>query len=201
MYPDTDSPPIPLEDRDIEKLRENLPSEVIERYHQLKKWGVAESTMKYIFKRNLFGIVKELNEKLDVDARFAGNFIGHRLKWIEGHCQKGTGFEYTIIIDLFRFMKERGIKFNLAGRMMAVLYQYPKMDMDSILTVIKFKSRDKKELTGQIGFLNGKFTSIAQCDKADNRLKWIMSSLFPMAQGNMDLTELYNIVKQQIEES
>jgi glutamyl-tRNA(Gln) amidotransferase subunit E len=201
MYPDTDSPPIPLEDSQIENIRKNLPSEVIERYKQLKKWGVAESTMKYIFKRNLFEVIWQLNQDLGIDARFAGNFIGHRLKWIEGHYTKGNGFEYQKLVHLFRFMKEHKIDFGLARKMCQVLYQYPKMDFDSILTVIKFKNRDQKELVGKIAFLNEKFTSIAINNKPENRLNWIMGNLYPMAEGNMPLFELYKIVKQQIKES
>lgn len=199
MYPDTDSPPIPLEDAYIEKLGKNLPSEVIQRYHQLKKWGIAESCMKYIFKRNLFDIIREIHEKLGVDAKFAGNFVGHRLKWIEGHFPKGDGFEYQRVVDLFRFMNERNIKYSLAHKIMQVLYQYPKMDMDSILTVIKFKFREQEELTGKISFLNEKFNSLARRNLINNRINWIMGSLIPMAQGNMDLKNLYTIVKQQIE--
>jgi glutamyl-tRNA(Gln) amidotransferase subunit E len=201
MYPDTDSPPIPLEDEYIERLRKGLPSEVIDRYKQLKKWGVAESTMKYIFKRNLYDVIRQMHQDLGIDARFAGNFIGHRLKWIEGHYPKGNGFEYQKLIDLFRFMKERQIDFSLARKMTQVLYQYPKMDFDSILTVIKFKNRDQKELIGKIGFLNEKFTSIAIKNKPENRINWIMGNVLPMAEGNMPIKELYQIVKQQINES
>ena len=201
MYPDTDSPPIPLEDSSIERLRKGIPTEIIDRYHQLKEWGIAESTMKYIFKRNLFEIIKELVEKLDISPRFAGNFIGHKLKWIEGHHPKGNGFEYKKIVDLFQFMKEQKINYNLAGRMLAVLYEHPKMEMDSILTVIKFKYRDQSELVSKIGFLVDKFPGIARKNNVENGIKWIMGSLYQMAQGNMDLKDLSHIVEQQINKS
>lgn len=201
MYPDTDSPPIPLEDASIEKLRNEIPSEVIERYHQLIKWGVAESTMKYIFKRNLYGIIREIHEKIGIEARYIGNFIGHRLKWIEGHYPKGNGFEYKKLVDLFHFLKEHKIDYSLARKMMQVLYQNPKMEMESILISIKFKNRDHKELIGKIAFLNDKFNAIVRKDTIENRLNWIMGNLYPMAVGNIELPELYKIVKQQIYES
>ena len=56
-------------------------------------------------------------------------------------------------------------------------------------------------MIGKIAFLNDKFATIAQTDTIENRIKWIMGNLYPMADGNMELTELYKIVKQQIQES
>src|SRR5208337_2947883 len=64
MYPDTDSKPIPLEDSYIDELSKNLPVEVIERYHQLKKWGVPEDTYTFIFKRNHFPMIERIVKEL-----------------------------------------------------------------------------------------------------------------------------------------
>ena len=49
MYPDTDSAPIPLDNDHIEELKKDLPSDIIERYHNLKKWNVPEDTYHLYF--------------------------------------------------------------------------------------------------------------------------------------------------------
>ncbi len=198
MYPDTDSPPIPLENQYIENLRKNIPTEVIERYNQLKNWGIAEHTYKYIFSRNLFEIIRKIHEELGIDAKMTGNFIGHRLKWVEGHIQKGNGFEYTQIVELFRYLKLNSIDYKLASRMLPILYHYPKMELDSILTSLKFKRRHPDELVGQINFLKEKFRPLNSSKTGTDHINWVMGGLSPMAEGNINLTELYSIVKQQI---
>ena len=48
MYPDTDSKPIPLEESYINELKKNIPTEVVDRYNQLKTWNVPEDTL-YIY--------------------------------------------------------------------------------------------------------------------------------------------------------
>ena len=49
---------------DIEKIRENLPSDVIDRYNTMKKWGIPEDTYTYIFKKNLFPIIQSIVDEL-----------------------------------------------------------------------------------------------------------------------------------------
>ncbi|MEN8225692.1 MAG: Glu-tRNA(Gln) amidotransferase subunit GatE, partial [Bacteroidota bacterium] len=51
MYPDTDTPPKPLEEKHIDEIGKNLPTDIIDRYRQLKKWNIPEDTYTYIFKR------------------------------------------------------------------------------------------------------------------------------------------------------
>jgi glutamyl-tRNA(Gln) amidotransferase subunit E len=199
MYPDTDSPPIPLENDYIENLRKNVPTEVIERYQQMKQWGIAENTFTYIFSRNLYEIIREIHHSLGIDAKMIGNFIGHRLKWVEGHIQKGNGFEYSMIVELFRYLQLNSVDYRLAYKMLPIIYHYPKMELDSVLTSLKFKRRKPEELIGQIGFLNEKFKPLTSAKTEADRINWVMGSLSPMAEGNISLTELNSIVKQQIQ--
>lgn len=198
MYPDTDSAPIPLQDEHINALGEKLPTDVIERYNQLRTWHVAESTYKYIFKRNLYPLVADITEKLQIPASISGNFVGHKLKWVEGHFKKGSDFTYQRVFELFEYLKSKNLDYRLAHKMMPMVYQYPKMDFDSVLSSVKFKTRTREEIIGQIGFLKDKFNTIARKNDAENCLNWVMGHLYPMAEGNIGLAELSEIVKQQI---
>lgn len=200
MYPDTDSAPIPLTNEVIDELSKGLPTDVVARYNQLKEWGVAESTYNYIFKRNLFPIIDTISEKHKISPKWLGNFIGHRMKWVEGHFEKGEGFNYEIIEDLLVFLKKKNYNLKLAYKMLPVLYHYPKMELESVLTSIKFKERQQDEITEKIDFLSEKFSSICYSDSTENRIDWIMGQLSRMAYGNMGLENLYQVVKQKISE-
>lgn len=190
MYPDTDSKPIPLEDEQIIFLEKNLPTEIIDRYNQLKKWGVPEDTYHYIFTNNLYPILERIINELNVNPVFAGTFIGHKLKFVEGHYVCPVVFPYELLFDLFKFVKDCNLDFGLLKQMLPVLYEHPKMDFESILTSIKFKRIKEKEILGHVPFLKEKFMNIKRSDNNNNEINWIMGQLRTMAVGNISPAQL-----------
>lgn len=196
MYPDTDSAPIPLENSYIDKLSKNLPTEVIERYHQLKKWNIPEDTYTYIFRNNLFPLIKKIIENLKVKPVFIGTFIGHRLKFVEGHYSSAEKFEYSKIYDLFKFLIDNNLDIQLSKKMLPVFYEHPKMDFDSILTSINFKKVPAEEIVSKIPFLKQKFSEIKISNNNSVAKDWIMGELQKTAIGNMDPEKLAKTIEQ-----
>ena len=196
MYPDTDSAPIPLENDYIDGLSKNLPSEVIDRYKQLKKWGIPEDTYTFIFRNNLFPLVEKIITDLKLNPTFVGTFIGHKLKFIEGHYTSADKFEYSKIYDLFKYLIDKKLDIQLSKNMLPVFYQHPKMDFDSILTSISFKKLAKEEILSKIPFLRQKFSEI-KVSKDDTVAKhWIMGELQKTAIGNIAPDQLAKAIEQ-----
>lgn len=201
MYPDTDTAPIPLEDSYIKELEKELPMEVIDRYKQLKEWDVPEDTHTYIFSRNLYPLICQLVEKASLKPSFAGTFVGHKLKYVEGHHEKGEQFDYMQIVELFNYLKKEKLAENIAVHMMPVLYEHPKMDFDSILTSINFKRIDKTDILARIPFLIEKFDKIRRKEGDTFKVNWIMGQLRKQAVGNMEMTELLPEIQKQVKAS
>ncbi len=196
MYPDTDSPPIPLADEYIAKLAENLPGEVIERYKQLKSWNVPESNYTYIFKRNLYPLFEKTITELEVNPKWLGRFFGQEMKHIEGTVEKGKDFQYQLVYDLIAFVNKQNIEKELAPRMLKVLYHYPKMDFESILNTIKFKKVSEEDVVSKIPFLKDKFLKESRKPDARKSTDWVMGQLLPIAKGNICLSRLAQLVNQ-----
>jgi len=190
MYPDTDSAPIPLKEEDINNLRKNILSDVIDRYHQLKKWGVPEDTYKFIFKKNLYPLIEDIVTELKYEPVFTGTVLGHYYKFVEGHFVKGNEFNYNLIFALFSFLKTNNLDKALVKKMIPVIYEHPKMDFDSVLTTIKFKKATKDIIIQQVPFLKNKFNQVKISDKPGNENKWVMGQLRQVAVGNICLKEL-----------
>ena len=190
MYPDTDSKPIPLEDSYIDELSKNLPVEVIERYHQLKKWGVPEDTYTFIFKRNHYPMIERIVKELGYDPKFVGTFYGHTLKFVKGHYKPASKFHYDLIFDLFKFVKDEKLDVQILKEMLPVIYEHPQMDFESVLVSINFKRIEKKEILSLVPFLKDKFKTIRIKVREDVESKWIMGELRKRAVGNISLTEL-----------
>ncbi|HOI31883.1 MAG: Glu-tRNA(Gln) amidotransferase subunit GatE [Bacteroidales bacterium] len=193
MYPDTDSAPIPLEDTQIEKLRSQLPEEVIDHYHQLQAWGVPEDTYSYIFSKNLYPLIHDLTEKLQVPARYAGTFVGHTLKHAMGQY-KSSAFKYRTVYHLFDFLKQKGLEFRLAEKMIYELAAHPRMEFESVLNSMKFKSIPEAEIISKLPYIAGKFNPKKK-GKPENRFNWIMGQMRKTATGNINLTDLAKTVK------
>ncbi len=194
MYPDTDSAPIPLDNAYIESLGKNLPEEVISRYHRLKEWNIPEDTYTYIFKKNLFPMIERIVNELKIDPAFTGKLFGHTMKWVEGHFRPAAEFDYKIVFALLRFLKQQGIELAIARRMLPIVYQYPKMDFDSVLTSIKFKRLDREQILAQVPFLRKKFADIrvSKADHVENH--WVIGQVRKSAEGNMPLAELVEAI-------
>ena len=190
MYPDTDSPPIPLENEHIENLKKNLPTEIIDRYFQLKKWNVPEDTYTYIFKKNLFLLIERIVNELNINPKFTGTFFGHKLKFVEGHYLPAEEFNYKIIYAMFRYLLKNKLNLKLAEKMLPVVYENPKMDFDSVLSSINFKKVSKESIFSHIPFLKEKFDEIKYADNKKNEINWIMGELNQIAIGNIDLKKL-----------
>ncbi|NTW31532.1 MAG: Glu-tRNA(Gln) amidotransferase subunit GatE [Bacteroidetes bacterium] len=194
MYPDTDSKPIPLPNDYINKLKEDLPQEVTERYHQLKKWDVPEDTYTFIFKRNHYPLIVRIINELGFDPKFVGTFFGHTLKFVEGHYKPTAKFKHTILFHLFKFVKEQNIDTRILKQMLPIVYEHPKIDFESVLASIKFKRIEKNEIVSHIPFLKNKFKTVCRKDNTEIEAKWIMGELRNTAVGNISMTELYKSI-------
>ena len=191
MYPDTDTPPIPLAEEHIDNISKGLPGDVIDFYNQLKKWGIPEDTYTYIFKRNHYPLIRRIITELNYDPVMIGTFFGHRLKFVEGHYEPAEAFNYKILYAMFRYLKEQKLDAELAYYMLPVVYEHPKMDFESILTVINFKKVRKNDVLAHIPFLREKFNETRRSDKKSDETDWIMGELRSIARGNISMKELF----------
>jgi glutamyl-tRNA(Gln) amidotransferase subunit E len=144
MYPDTDSAPIPLSSEYIEELRKGLPTEIIDRYKELKDAGVAEDNFTYIFSKNLYPIIIRIADELKLSKGFVGNFMGQTMKFVENQFTPADQFSYEQLYDLFKFIQDKKMALDIAKPMLMELYQHPKMDFDSILNTMGYKSMNRK---------------------------------------------------------
>jgi glutamyl-tRNA(Gln) amidotransferase subunit E len=194
MYPDTDSKPIPLENSHIKKLGEDLPSQVIERYQQLKTWGVPEDCYHYLFTHNLYPVIEKIIKDLGQDPKAIGGVFGHLLKYIEGHYQKSPDFSYDRIYDLYKYVKDSKLDAEIVKIMLPVVYQYPKMDFDSVLVNLDFKRFSRDEIVSKVPFLKEKYKSIKTSKLPEAEKHWVMGQLRKMAVGNVSLKELISSI-------
>ncbi len=198
MYPDTDSAPIPLEDEYIDKIGKNLPIDIFIRFKQLNDWEIPEDTHKYILKKNLCPIIEKIINNLKIKPKFVGTFFGHTLKHVEGQIQAHPDFTYDKIYDLFEFIEKNKLDLLISKKMIPVIYQYPNMDFESVLTNLHFKRRTKEEIFAPADYLIEKFKEIKISKNNDVTANWVMGQLHHQAIGNISLRELKNNIEKKL---
>lgn len=190
MYPDTDSPPVPLADDYIDKLTENLPSEIIDKYKKLKTWNVPENYYTYIFKKNLFGLIEKIVNDLSIEPIFVCKIFAQHIKNIEGKNNKGKGFNYELIYDALKYLQLEKIELEIIQKFLKVIYLYPRMDYLSVLETIKFKRLDEDEILAKVPFIKAKFKQLKKDNTKNHMLNWVMGQLHPISLGNISLKKL-----------
>ncbi len=197
MYPDTDSPPIPIDDKNIQQFSTELPIEIHKRYKQLIKWNFPIDIYGYILRNNLCPLLEKIFKDLDIDPKFIGTLFGHTLKHYEGQIERSPDFEYERVYDLLLFLKKNKIDFEISKSVIPQIYRHPKKDFDSILKTLKFKKTSRSNILSKIPLLNKKFNQVHVSKNAHARVDWIMGKLRPSALGNMDLKTLKEIVENE----
>ena len=199
MYPDTDSPPVPLKEEYIIEAKQTLPMDVEDCFKQLKEWGIPQDTYVYILRNNLFPIMKKIIQKFDIKPCFVGVIFGHTLKFTEGQYNYKKIFEYKIIYDLLYYLQENKINFQLIKKLIPVLYANPKISFDEMLEKVNFKKIPESEIISKIADVKKQFVKKGK-NKKYNLLcmRWIMGKLSNVARGNIDLSKLEKIVLENI---
>ncbi len=197
MYPDTDSPPIPIDDKDIKQFNKELPIEIHKRYTQLIKWNFPIDIHGYILRNNLCPLLEKIFKDLDIDPKFIGTLFGHTLKHHLGQIEPSPDFKYERIYDLLLFLKKNNLDFEISKSVIPQIYSHPNKDFSSILKTLKFKKTSRPNILSKIPDLNKKFNQIHVSKNSHSRVDWIMGKLRPFALGNMDLKTLSEIVEKK----
>ncbi len=198
MYPDTDSAPIPIEDADIQVIREGLPLDVSARQQQLADWKVPEDTHVYLLSHNLLPVMETIVNDLGYCPRFCASVLGQTLKNIEGTTLLSPGFDYKLVAELFRFVKEHELDREIIRSMLPVVYVHPNMVLDSVLIAIDFKRYELREIMADVASLDRKFREIRHGLDPHCVINWIMGRLRPRALGNVALADLAHKVEQEV---
>jgi len=196
MYPDTDSAPIPIEEAQIQAIRQGLPREVVECYRQMVAWGIPEDAFRYILKRNLFPLIEKIVKDFNQPPRFTGTLIGQHLKYIEGQVVPSAPFDYRRIFELVAFIIKKKLKRDILKIMLPVVYEHPNMDFESVLTTIGYRAQTDEEILEHIPVLREKFRQISKSKGENAEILWIMGQLRGAALGNMGLEELRRRVEE-----
>jgi len=198
MYPDTDSPPIPIDDSLIEELSKEQPVDIHSRFDQMNVWGIPHDTHTYILRNNLSPLLEKVAGRLAVNPKWAGTLFGHTVKHIEGQMETSTEFHYERIFDFLCFLKNEGIEYELTKKALPVLLLEPEKNFQSVLMAINYKKTTLEAVSSKIPELKSEFKKINSSKNPLAARDWIMGKLRELALGNVPLRELSQTIEEKI---
>lgn len=200
MYPDTDSAPLSIDNADIEKIKNSLPVEIVDRYRLFADWQIPEDTYYYLLKNNLAPVIEKITDECDIMPRFVGTLLGQSLKNLEGQHQWTSGFSYNKIYGMIRFIRDNKLTWEIARVMLPLVYEHPNVDFESALAMINYQPKTKKEILENLPVLINKFNEIKISKDPEASVQWIMGQLRKHAIGNIPLKDLYQLVKRSLKD-
>jgi glutamyl-tRNA(Gln) amidotransferase subunit E len=195
MYPDTDSPPIPLDTDYIDSIKKRLAVDVSQRYSQMKKWGIPSDTFSYLLRNNLIPLLEKILRELEIVPKFAGTLLGHSLKHIQGQFPHNPPFSYRRVFELLKFLKTKNLDLALAKVMLSEIYRCPRLDFESVLAALKFKKIPENEILDKVPGLIKATQQAGISQNEGAQVRWIMGRLHMTALGNIPLSKLKDFVE------
>jgi len=196
MYPDTDTAPIPIADEQIDAMAINLPVVTADRISQLISWNVQEDTFTYLLKNNLVPLIVDIQEKLDIPARFTATLLAHKLNHMERQLGPFDGFVSGKVYDLLAFLKSRNIDPEISKKMLWIIYRHPERDFETVLAEVNYRKISHDEIVKMIPRLLEEYHEIKRSKKDGAGATWVMGKLRESALGNVSLPKLSEEIRQ-----
>ena len=126
--------------------------------------------------------------------------FAHTLKHIEGQFAPDVPFPYSKVYDMFKFIINKKLSFDIAESILPVIYLYSQMEFESVLNSLEFESYKKEVILKNVSSLKSMFLKINRSKNPLAAEKWIMGNLRPIAIGNIPLQELNAFVRKSLSE-
>jgi glutamyl-tRNA(Gln) amidotransferase subunit E len=133
MYPDTDSPPVPMTRERVEKLREALPPPPWVREERYGAAGVARETIYFLIRRGGAAFVDRVVAECGADLRRACRFFGEQLKGLRRVGVPLQGIGAARWCELFQLLGERPVLWEVWPRLVVAMATTPGKSLSQVV--------------------------------------------------------------------
>ncbi|MDP8231940.1 MAG: Glu-tRNA(Gln) amidotransferase subunit GatE [Candidatus Zophobacter franzmannii] len=192
MYPDTDSAPIPIEEKFIEDIREQLPKHLQEQIALLQDWDAPEDTYNYLLRNNLIQWIEVITAKFGIEPHRVVTLFGHRLKELERKHDGMIGLDS--ILAMFDFIAENKLNFEYAYELLKEVYLNPKMPMDECATLAGLVILEPNKVEETIYKMIEERKELLDELTQECGIKYVMGDIRRRVIGNLPMEMVYEIV-------
>ena len=192
MYPDTDSPPAPITEKHLQKIRKNLPLPLWDSERRLKKLGLSSPLVKSLSISKHLKLFNKIVDELDADPILVAVSLQETLKSLYRSGKNVDLISDENIYQIFKMLKEEKFSKEAIPLILEFLADSKTKNVKKAVKELKIKPITIKELEKTIDKVIDEFK---KKNKLDRPLNTIMGEVMKTARNNID----GKIVKETLE--
>ncbi len=192
MYPDTDSPPTPINEKDLKKIKKTLPEPIWDCEKRLKKLGLSDPLIKSLSISKYLNLFNKIIKTLDVPPMLVAVILEEKMKWLRRNGNNVDNISDKTIFDLFEFFSENKISKEAIPVILKYLATHPRKTVKNALNELHIVALSKEELQKVVDDILVSYTNPTKTTPSFNT---IMHHVMKVARLRIDGKIIAEIVK------
>lgn len=183
MYPDTDSPPTPITEEHLEKIRKDLPEHLWDCEKRLKKLGLPEPLVNSLSISKNLKIFNKIVEELDANPVLVAVILEERIKYLRREGKNVDLISDEKLYQIFKMFKEKKFSKEAIPAVLEFLSNNPDKTVKKAIAELNIKPISVKELENIVDKVLKEYSK----NKKINRpFKTIMGEVMKVARNRID---------------
>ncbi len=198
MYPDTDSPPIPLEWERVQDLKSKLPISVKEVVDYFQKWQIPENYYNFLLRNNFFTVLKEFIDNHNIEPKFVGSIFGQNLR---NYLRQNSSINFTNLKTFIDYLTNNKIDKEILKDYISDVVKEDYEEAEALLKSKSFKTYTEDEINEELSKLVTKYKDKKKFkENNDSFFRFLMGTLRKKALGNVNMAVFADRVREVINE-
>ena len=195
MYPDTDTPPTPITEKHLDRIRKNLPEKLWNTEKRLEKMGLSKPLIRSLsISKNLPLFNKIINE-LDINPTLVAVTLEEKLKYLKRKDKKVNLVTEKKIYQIFKLLKQKKFSKEAILPILEYISEKPDEDIKSAIKKLKIIPMSTKDLEKLVKKVISNFSEI---EKTNKYKTIIMGKVMKTAKYRIDGKVVYNILESKL---
>jgi len=198
MYPDTDTPPTPIHENKLEKIKTGLPEQIWETEKRLKKLELPDSIVRSLSISKNLKLFDKIIEKLDVDPTIVATTFEEKMKHLKRKGKKVAQISDENLYQLFKILSEKKISKEAIPQILEFLADNPDKTADNAVSELNIKPMSPQELKKLVDSLSNQYFNSKEKQPS---LDMIMGEVMKTTRNRIDGKLVKQAVQNKIMES
>jgi glutamyl-tRNA(Gln) amidotransferase subunit E len=146
MYPDTDSPPTPITEKTLDKIKKNLPEPIWEREKKLEKLGLPKPLVTSLSISKRYELFNKIIEKLNIKPTIVAVTLQEKMKFLKRKGKKINQISDEKIFELFKMLNENKFSKEAITTILEFLTDNPNKTVKKTILELEIKPMSFGEL-------------------------------------------------------
>ena len=195
MYPDTDSPPTPIFEEDLEHIKKALPEPIWDCEKRLKKLGLTEPLIKSLSISQNLKVFNKIVEKLNIHPMLVAVVLEEKLKWLRRKGKNVDLISDDSIYQLFEMLNENKFSKEAIPVILEFLPDNPDKTVKKAIAELDITPMSIEELQNVV---DEALTRYSNPKKISSPFKITMGEVMKIARNRIDGKLVAELVKTKL---